>query len=68
VLFTPDKLIVELDGWGTHGTRFAYEEDREGDAGILAATGVPTMRITHAAFHGRPAEQARRIGAILNHR
>jgi very-short-patch-repair endonuclease len=65
VLFTPDRLVVELDGWGTHGTRLAFEEDRERDSGILAATGIPTMRITYDGLHLRPREQIRRIDAIL---
>ena len=68
VLFTPDRLIVELDGWGTHGTKHAFEHDRERDSGILAATGIPTMRITYSGLHRRPWEQARRIKAILARR
>lgn len=68
VLFTPNRLVVELDGWGTHGTRLAFEEDRDRDSGILAATGIPTMRITYWGLHRRPAEQARRIDAILARR
>jgi hypothetical protein len=68
VLFTPDRLIVELDGWGTHGTKHAFEEDRERDSSILAATGIPTMRITYDGLHLRPREQVRRINAILARR
>jgi hypothetical protein len=68
VLFIPDRLIVELDGWGTHGTKDAFESDRDQDSGILAATGIPTMRITYGGFHLRPREQVRRINAILARR
>jgi hypothetical protein len=68
VLFTPDRLIVELDGWGSHGTKRAFEDDRDQDSGILAATGIPTMRITHDGLHLRPREQVRRINAILARR
>lgn len=68
VLFTPERLIVELDGWDTHGTRLAYESDRVRDAEILAATGIPTMRITYRAFHRQAALQAARITAILDRR
>jgi hypothetical protein len=68
VLFTPDRLIVELDGWDTHGTRRAFEEDRDQDADILASTGIPTMRITHAGLHKRPRKQVNRINAILARR
>lgn len=61
VLFTPDRLIVELDGWDTHRTKAAFKADREQDAEILARTGIPTIRITHDGLHRRPAEQARLI-------
>jgi hypothetical protein len=68
VLFTPDRLVIELDGWGKHGTKLAFEEDRDQDSGILAATGIPTMRITYDGLHLRPVEQVRRINAILARR
>jgi very-short-patch-repair endonuclease len=68
VLFTPDRLVVELDGWGKHGTKLAFEEDRDQDSDILAATGIPTMRITYDGLHLRPGQQARRINAILARR
>lgn len=68
VLFSPRRLIVELDGWGTHGTRKAYEDDRERDAEILAKTGIPTVRITHDGLHKRPEAQAARLRAALAYR
>jgi very-short-patch-repair endonuclease len=68
VLFAPDRLIVELDGWGTHGTKQAFEDDREQDSGILAATGIPTMRITYDGLHKQPLKQVSRINAILARR
>jgi very-short-patch-repair endonuclease len=67
VLFTLARLVVELDGWDTHGTRYAYE-DEASDAEILARTSVPTMRITYRALHREPAAQAARITAILDRR
>jgi very-short-patch-repair endonuclease len=39
------KLIVELDSWGAHGTRSAFERDRERDL-ALAAAGWRCVRIT----------------------
>jgi very-short-patch-repair endonuclease len=39
------KLIVELDSWQAHGTRGAFERDRERDL-ALAATGWRCVRIT----------------------
>lgn len=68
VLFTPDRLIVELDGWETHGTKQAFEADRARDAEILARAGIPTIRITYDDLHQRPAEQARRIRRVVQAR
>jgi very-short-patch-repair endonuclease len=39
------KLVVELDGWQAHGTRSAFEQDRERDL-ALAAAGWVCARIT----------------------
>ncbi len=68
VLFTPDRLVVELDGWDTHGTKHAFESDRDRDSEILAATGIPTMRITYDGLHKHPKKQVQRINAILARR
>jgi hypothetical protein len=68
VLFTPARLVVELDGWGTHGTAHAYERDRKQDAEILDQTGIPTVRITHRAFTRDPQAQAARLLRVLRHR
>jgi hypothetical protein len=68
VLFTEAQVIVELDGWETHQTRQAFIRDRDQDAAILAQTGIPTVRITYAHFHRRPAREAERLQAILARR
>lgn len=68
VLFIPDLLIVQLDGWQTHGTKTAFETDRAQDAEILAETGIPTLRITRDQFRSDPARLARRIHATLDRR
>jgi very-short-patch-repair endonuclease len=39
------KLVVELDSWGAHGTRGAFERDRERDLALVAA-GWVCARIT----------------------
>jgi len=65
VLFTPDRLVVELDGWETHRTKQAFRADRKRDAEILARTGIPTIRITYDGLHQRPAEQAQLIRRIM---
>jgi hypothetical protein len=58
-------LIVMLDGWKLHGSRHAFEHDREEMAEIMAATGLPVLRITYRQFHRHPKVQAERIRAIL---
>jgi hypothetical protein len=63
-----DGLIIELDGWKTHGSRHAFEHDREEVAEIMAVTGIPVLRITHQQFHRAPAKQAERIRAITARR
>jgi very-short-patch-repair endonuclease len=68
VYFEPEGVIVELDGWETHQTRKAFEDDREIPAEILAKTGIVTVRITRRQFRRRPAEQAERLHTILAQR
>jgi hypothetical protein len=63
-----DGLIVMLDGWHVHGSRHAFEHDREEMAEIMAATGLPVLRITHRQFHSQPERQADRIKKILARR
>lgn len=65
ILFTAERVIVELDGWSTHRTHEAFINDREQDATILARTGMPTVRITYEHFHQRPAQEAKRLHTIL---
>ncbi len=45
--FPQQRLIVELDGWGSHRTRHRFVEDRRQDFAILAATGIPTVRLPY---------------------
>jgi hypothetical protein len=68
VLFLPDLLIVELDGWPTHSLESAIEEDKDRDADILERFGIPTIRITRHQFRTNPPRQAARIHRILEGR
>ncbi len=43
--FADHRLIVELDGWGTHRFKERFLEDRRQDRAILAETGIPTVRL-----------------------
>jgi very-short-patch-repair endonuclease len=40
------RLVVETDGWETHGTRAAFQTDRRRDAALVAA-GWRVMRFTY---------------------
>ena len=47
------KLIAELDGFASHGTRQAFEHDRERDRRLLTA-GWRVIRITYHQLHEEP--------------
>jgi hypothetical protein len=68
VLFTPARLIVELDGWGPHSDHAAFEADRAQPFEILAELDIPTVRITYGEFHSEPAKQAKQLHQILARR
>ena len=45
--FFPDaRLVVETDGWETHGTKRAFKDDRRRDVAIAKA-GLQHVRLTH---------------------
>jgi len=58
------RLVVELDGWGPHGTRQAFQRDRM-RSNDLQAEGWTVLRFTHADVVHRPAETAERVGRAL---
>jgi very-short-patch-repair endonuclease len=61
--WTDQRLIVETDGWASHGTRTAFERDRVRDAEHTAA-GWRVVRITTRRLEREPdavAEQLRRL-------
>jgi len=58
------RIAVELDGWQDHGTRRAFERDRERDA-ILTAAGWRIVRFTYRQVTQGPdavIETLRRLG------
>ncbi len=65
--FQAEQVIVELDGWGFHSNRDAFERDRVRDADALAA-GIETLRITWGRLRQRPADEASRLRIILARR
>jgi very-short-patch-repair endonuclease len=58
------KLVVELDGFETHGTRGAFERDRARDRKLLAA-GWRVVRITWRQLHETPTELAHDLHSLL---
>jgi hypothetical protein len=44
--FPTHRLVVETDGWGSHGTKAAFKSDRRKDAALTAA-GYRVMRFTY---------------------
>jgi len=59
------RLIVELDSHGYHGTRAAFEDDRERDA-ILQLAGYRVIRITHRRMEAAPGEVVQLLRALLS--
>lgn len=58
------RLVVEVDGWESHRTRSAFEQDRARDAG-LKVVGYEVLRFTWRQVNSDPARVAGTIRAIL---
>jgi predicted transcriptional regulator of viral defense system len=54
-LWRAERLIVETDGWGSHGTRRAFENDRKRDRRLRVA-GWETVRFTWRDVEREPDE------------
>ena len=63
--FPDHDLVAELDGWGYHNDRRAFETDRERDAHHLQH-GTPTVRITEDRVTATPEREASRLQQILD--
>jgi predicted transcriptional regulator of viral defense system len=63
-LWPHQRLLVELDGYGSHHTRLAYERDRARDRALTAA-GWRVIRITWRQLHDEPEALARDLRASL---
>jgi hypothetical protein len=58
------REIVELDGWGSHGSRSAFRDDRERDRRLRVA-GYGLTRISWAQLDDEPAAIAADLRALL---
>lgn len=66
--YWPDhRLIIEVDGYDTHGNRQAFENDRRRDQVHIAA-GYVVIRITWPQLQHEPIAVAARIAQALAHR
>jgi len=59
-----ERLVVELDGYGSHGTREAFESDRARDV-ELRLLGYEVLRFTWRQITRQSAEVARAIRTLL---
>ena len=63
-LWRDRSLIVELDGYASHGTRMAFEDDRERDR-ILQVEGWRVIRVTWQQLHGSGDKVAADLRRLL---
>jgi len=58
------KVAVETDGWGTHGRRQGFEDDRAMDSRLLAR-GWRVVRVTYRRLRREPAAVVAELAAVL---
>lgn len=63
-LWPSHGLALEFDGWGAHGHRLAFENDRRRDQVLLAA-GIRAIRVTDRQLKNEPVALAVRIAQAL---
>jgi very-short-patch-repair endonuclease len=59
------RLVVELDGHNSHGTRAAFERDRVRDA-ALQLEGYRVVRVTYRRLAAEPAEVIATVRGLLD--
>ena len=58
------RLVVEMDDFRTHGTRSAFESDRERDA-WLVSQGYRVLRFTWRQLTGEPGKVVAVLKTLL---
>jgi very-short-patch-repair endonuclease len=58
------RVVVETDGWATHGRRQGFEDDRARDAALVAA-GWRVLRVTYRRLRREPTLVAAQLSAVL---
>jgi hypothetical protein len=59
-----EEVVVEVDGYASHRTRRAFQDDRDRDS-LLAAHGFRTLRFTWWDVTERPAVVANRVRKVV---
>jgi very-short-patch-repair endonuclease len=59
------RLVVEYDGWNTHSSRVAFEDDRLKDAALMLA-GERVMRVTGRQLERRSEELVARLAVATS--
>jgi very-short-patch-repair endonuclease len=62
-----ERLAVEVDGWETHGSREAFEDDRLRQEEMKLA-GIDCIRISARRIEREPEEVAKRLQILLSRR
>jgi len=62
-----ERFAVEVDGWETHGTREAFENDRLRLEEMKLA-GIDCIRVSARRIEKEPAQVAKRIRILLSRR
>lgn len=60
----PERFAVEIDGWGAHRTRAAFERDPVRQEELKLA-GIDSIRITARRIEREPRQVVKRLGAML---
>ena len=63
-LWREQRLVVETDGYRHHGTRSAFESDRERDV-RLKLLGYSVLRFTHRQVRDDPERVAAAVTSLL---
>jgi hypothetical protein len=63
----PERFAVEVDGWETHGSREAFENDRLRQEEMKLA-GIDCVRISARRIETEPQQVAKRIRSLLDQR
>jgi hypothetical protein len=67
VAFESERVVVEVDGWSSHGDRDAFERDRRRQARLVAA-GWVVIRVTWRELRHHPARFAADLRRALDGR